>query len=411
MKLKAIVVIVFLLIGTSALLALPKRNSGEHERGNLAGQQGEVMKKDVVELAENSTSTWDCLVDHEKDNTARLPAVRRMFKVGHSSSVRSKEGWFTAGFWSPTGNQIVFVSPTEEIIQFNEDKSRDSDGEIPLGTSRNQLWIYSVPDDSLRLVTENGSNPRFSKEGEGLYFISSSSLQYLNLRDWSIGAVGVSGDNTAKSLLFSQPLRDGGLLTFSDKGAGLMRLDLNAKRSYRPIEIGFSDRLYPSPTDEYLAISYGSSQIEGVLSPVLVVLDQSGNATPVLKNCPFAASEATWSSDGRSIAYPLKGEMSEIQTFDIPQKARKSILSLPGIGRISGLSFSPDSRYLAYTDEGLGQAKATIWITAMNGSGRQEIVAGEMARWSPDGTRLLYAVRGANQSLGWHIVNVTPLAQ
>jgi dipeptidyl aminopeptidase/acylaminoacyl peptidase len=66
--------------------------------------------------------------------------------------------------------------------------------------------------------------------------------------------------------------------------------------------------------------------------------------------------------------------------------------------RVSDAQISPDGARIVYTRQAVNQAEdkweSSLWILNADGSQHRFLVKGSAARWSPDGTRLLYVAEG-----------------
>ncbi|MCH7475773.1 MAG: PD40 domain-containing protein, partial [Gemmatimonadetes bacterium] len=123
--------------------------------------------------------------------------------------------------------------------------------------------------------------------------------------------------------------------------------------------------------------------------------------TPELSMRYFGVGGTTISPDGRYVAYTTREPIMEgsksaylshiwIVTADGERNAQYT----QGDSSAGNPSFSPDSRYLAFTSSRSG--KNQIWIMPLMGGEAQQITEADPGvgayRWSPDGTHFTYAM-------------------
>jgi predicted amidohydrolase len=132
-----------------------------------------------------------------------------------------------------------------------------------------------------------------------------------------------------------------------------------------------------------------------VLAGGILVTDVHTGRTDLLP-CP-GCSEISWSPDGRTIAAATsEGDGSPLLLVDVDASTLRSV-ALPGIDRVSSLTWAPDSRRLAFLAV-LPVAAKGAWTVTLDGSRPQRFVHGATGllrahpgrpailalRWAPD---------------------------
>ena len=123
--------------------------------------------------------------------------------------------------------------------------------------------------------------------------------------------------------------------------------------------------------------------------------------TPELSMRYFGVGGTTISPDGRHIAYTIRkplmeGEKSEYlsHVWIVTADGERNLQYTQGDKSAGSPSFSPDSRYLAFTSSRSG--KNQIWIMPLMGGEAQQITEADPGvgsyRWSPDGTHFAYTM-------------------
>jgi Tol biopolymer transport system component len=115
------------------------------------------------------------------------------------------------------------------------------------------------------------------------------------------------------------------------------------------------------------------------------------------------------SPDGRLVLFDggpqLGGSQGDfdVQVMGIDGNGRRTVAGTPS--REIDARFSPDGRWISYTEESLKRATASIWIATLQGTERRRLTSGFSARWSPDGRRLFFA-RGAGLETDLYTMSV-----
>jgi WD40 repeat protein len=400
-KYLGVVVALLLLSGVSWAWSDAERDTQVAQRGRAGNG---LTKSEASKVAAFATDIADC--SRDMDQIARkAPALRNVFDLDRPILlVKSSEREYTNAIWSPKGDAILFVVP----VGLHPLESSDSSTEAlaPLGISRNELWLLRLDKRSWKKITDDGMRPRFSDNGQHLFYMSGTGLAKFNFATGKEERTSALAKASATDLLHATPLADGSVVAMSDMNGKISHKGTALPR-WNPFELGLEDDLRPSPNEDYIAVNYGSGQIGGVFQDaVTVVIGPNDEIIPVLKSCASSARELAWSPNGDSIAYPVRGEYPSIENFDLSSRSRRVILQKTG-GDLSGLSFSPDGKYLVFAQGYLGEAGNAIWIASSDGKVMQRIAErGILPRWSPDGQAVVFAVRGSSGNLDWYLIQL-----
>jgi len=106
----------------------------------------------------------------------------------------------------------------------------------------------------------------------------------------------------------------------------------------------------------------------------------------------------SWSPDGQTLAYCIHGANGELQIMVSEGTTRRQLTDLKE-GACPPV-WSPNSKYIAFT--ATGGKSGTIWIVGADGANPRAIIEGDVAGWSPDGTKLLFRRKDAKgRENGW----------
>ncbi len=390
------------LLTSSALLTIAATLYGLPSSPNAdrTGLQQTSRSEEIV-TALRSGSGWDCLSDVPISPPSPLEA--EFFEVT-SRTVLPTRGWdLSAAAWSPEGDAILFVMPTDSLRRVSG--ARQGSGAALIGVSVNQLWLLDLETHEWLLISNDGSSPRFSADGERIFYISGVALKSYNLRDRSTQTLTGEATSSAVGLVASQPLRDGSLLA-PQKTHDVVQVLGTTTNSWKPLQLLETDRLFPSPDDRFLAVSYSASE-EGAEPSLVRVYAANGEATTVLRDCPYSATQLSWSPDGSLLAYPTLGSSQTVNIFDLGEGTQRVVLDTTEPGLISGITWSPDSMFLAFAHGDHREALPIVWVLEASGSGRQPIGQGILPSWSPKGDQILVAIPGENGApLAWAIITL-----
>lgn len=309
----------------------------------------------------------------------------------------------TGATWSPDGRHLAFVAPTEDVVAFPAAASGaagEREVERPVGASRNEIWLYSLdaPEpDAWRLVAEHGAKPRFSADGRTLRFLGAEGLESFDL------ATGETVDGprlpaSAEGRLVSVPLAAGGVYGPARAGAPAAALG-GGGRALPSLELGASDRVLPSPDDRRLLVDERRGR-----EPRLVLYEGSGRSTVVARNCPYSGTQAGWSADGSTLAFPAPGPGAALYRVDAETGRREQVLA--GAGRLAGVTLSPRGRFVAFAHDD-GEAGWRVGVArTTGGDGVQWLGPGLLPAFSPAGGHLLWAELGTDGTRSWRLAPV-----
>jgi Tol biopolymer transport system component len=399
-------------LGALALLALVLTNT---RVVTVAGRQDAIFaeRAKVVDTALAQSDLFDCAT-YIPDSRPVHPPESTVFHVDSDVKITPDDGKTRLGaVWSPKGDSMVFVAPTDDYREILNHDALPSDEDTQLvAVSKNELTLYSPASHTWEKITSDGGRPKWSNNGQNIYYLAGADLMKFDLAAKAATPAGLSAPNTGVGLLLSQPLPDGSLLAPRQSHDPLDVLGGKAP-DWRQISVTENDHVVLSPQGDQIAVAYGANTWKGQFTPAVTVIHHAnGKTTSLLKNCQFSATEMVWSLDGNHVAYPVHAEHSEIRIFDVQSGQTQVLIRLETDDLLSGLSWSPDGKYLAFT---LGDDRTTprsIWLVSTDGTVQQRLVEGGLLpNWSPDGKRILYARPDARQLLEWHLLEVSPAIQ
>lgn len=399
-------------LGALALLALVLSST---RVVTVTGQQSNIfaVRAKAADTAFTQDDLFDCAT-YIPDSRPVLPSEGMVFHIDSDVKITPDDGKTRLGaVWSPKGDSMVFVAPTDDYRDILNSDALPSDEDTRLVTvSKNELTLYFPASNTWEKITSDGARPKWSNDGQSVYYLAGADLIKFDLAAKTAIPTGLSAPNTGVGLLLSQPLPDGRLLAPRQSHAPLDVLGGKAP-AWRQISVAESDYVVLSPQGDQIAVAYGANTWQGQFIPAVTVIHHAnGKVTSLLKNCQFSATEMVWSLAGNRIAYPVHAERSEIRIFDVQSSQTQVLIRLETGDLLSGLSWSPDGRYLAFT---LGDDRTTprsIWLVSTDGTVRQRLVEGGLLpSWSPDGKRILYARPDARQLLEWYLLEVSPTIQ
>ena len=114
----------------------------------------------------------------------------------------------------------------------------------------------------------------------------------------------------------------------------------------------------------------------------------------------IGSGTVAWAQDGQTIAFVAKeGPRDRIMLWDLYDKELVQTLSMPDMDLVESLTWSPDSRQLAFIGTGQGQSDLYL-IDVQTGKRRQLTGTPEREdypNWSPDGQRIAFSTKYRNQ--------------
>jgi eukaryotic-like serine/threonine-protein kinase len=274
------------------------------------------------------------------------------------------------------------------------------------GSTLPELWAIPLPSGSPhRILNLRGSSSKWSIDGRSLIFADRTDVNIAN------------ADGTDARKLFTLP--DGfSQPSFSPDGSRIRFTTSPGKNASSISEIHFDGTgLRPVLS----GFSNPPSECCGVWSPdgryyfFLSITEQGGNiwalrnseswigrrsAQPVqLTAGPMMFGAMAPSPDGKKLFVDGFQARGELVRYD--RGSRQFLPFLSGIS-IGELSFSPDSKWVAY----VAYPERTLWRSRADGSDRLQlthspVVAG-LPRWSPDGAKIAFVDMQAGRS--WRIL-------
>lgn len=374
--------------------------------------QSLATREKVVNATLAQKDLFDCSA-YIPDAKPILPPEQQIFQVVRDVKITPNDGKeYTGAFWSPKSDAAVFVTPTREIQPIQESDTLPSAGGEPprlMGVSKNQLMLYSLASGTWAEVASDGLIPTWSKDGQSIYYLAGTNLMKVEVDTGIVSYTGLSVSNTGVGLSLSRPFSDGRILAPRHPHAPLEVLGAKTP-TLNPIGVGDGDVIILSRGQDQVVVGHGATRMPAVT----VIYDLlSGTVTPLLKNCQASAIQMVWSPTGNQVAYPLRGEHSEIRSYDLGTDQTQILIRLDTGDLLSGLSWSPDGKHLAFTqsDSRLGTLRS-IWVASTDGTTRQLLVdGGLLPNWSPDRKHILYARPGTSRLLDWYLLEVNSTVQ
>ncbi len=308
----------------------------------------------------------------------------------------------------PHGHKAA-LSPDGRFIAYTPLGERFNQWKHYRGGTQSRIWIMRLSDYSVTEVPKpasgaNDTDPLW--RGAELLFRSDRDGEF-NLYAWTPG----QGQPAALTALRDFPLTSpstgaDGSVVFEHAG-WLHRLDAGAAQPVKLSVQAVSDLAETRPR-----IAKGGKWVRGAApSPDLkrVALEFRGEivSVPADKGDPRNLSQTpgahdrspAWSADGKQVAWfsDAGGEYA-LQVADQDGRAQAKRYALDGAGFYDMLAFSPDGKHVSYRDN-----SQSLWILTM-ASGKATKVASEpvytplnpmRASWSPDSRWLAYTVQNA----------------
>jgi WD40 repeat protein len=399
------------LVGTAVLLSAPITMAMWQAAGPVRNKQeseASALRSETVQAALTQHDLFDCAT-YLPDVSPVLPVEQQIFHIVQDIEVTPDDGKeYLGAVWSPNDDAIVFVAPTDGHRDIPDGDTLPSDEKIRLvAVSKNVLMLHFPARDTWQQITSDGARPTWSMNGRSIYYMAGTGLMKFDLDTKTAIHTGLSAPNTGVGLLLSQPLSDGQLLAPRQPHTSLEILGGGMSALSR-VGVADSDHIVLSPGGDQMVVAYGANTWQGQFVPAVTVLHHpKGEVTPLLKNCQFSAIEMVWSPTGSQIAYPVHAERSEIRICDVRSGQTRVLVRLETNELLSGLSWSSDGKYLAFTQADDRSTPRSIWVVSTDGMVRQRLVEGGLLpNWSPDGRYILYARPGTDRLLDWYLLQV-----
>lgn len=384
----------WLLLVISALILTP---TFAHESW---GEDNKMISR--VEAVKGS-ATIDCgkITPHSKNRRSFPREKETLAVIGTPIKLNdeSAPADLTAGVWSPSGESVAFVAPTKRTLPL---KRTRGEGPVAVGVSVNEIWLYRFSSSRWERVSEDGARPRFSQDGKRLFYLSSTegarAVDMTTLVDEPLG-VPAAGDPNLR--FHTEVLSDGSVLV-PDQPDGVLKHRAALNSSWPSLELGAEDMVKISPDEQRLLVIYTATESN---PQTVVVFNKAGEATTVLKNCSQSALHVTWSQDGGSLIYPMYATgQPEVWLSSLSGGQPETKVRLQATEGLGSVSLSPDNRAVAFSYSASNE-KESLWIATSDG--RQRVTNGLLGTWSPQGDRILYAVRRAGGGLSWYVAPVS----
>ncbi len=267
------------------------------------------------------------------------------------------------------------------------------------------LWVYDIPGNKLEKLTENDNNatePAWI--GDRIYFDSD--------RDKTFNLFSVDPESKKVTKLTDHREYDarwasggpGGVVY--ENGGDIYLYDIAAGKSAkvairvpaerpaaRPGFVPLSEKI-----TEFGLSPDGKRAVFVARGEVLTVPAEKGNTRNLTNSSGAHDRGASWSPDGKSIAY-LSDQTGEDEIWIVPQdgSAPARRLTSDGHGWRFGPIVSPDSRKIAFADKDL----KLFWVDVASGRVTQADQAREAEindyAWSPDSRWLAYSKQNPDQ--------------
>ncbi len=251
------------------------------------------------------------------------------------------------------------------------------------------IYVVAAAGGASRAVTSAGSsawNPRWSKDGHVLYFISdrsgTSQLWKLPLDSFGEASQVTTSDIGVDSINFSK-----------DESRLLLQSTEEAAR--KPVEEKADEKEKESPkpwviTRLEFKEDAGDGYLTGDRAEHLFVLELASGKLTQVTSGSYSESDADWSPDGRMIVFSSNREQEPDASYktdlwivasDSPDKGR-TLLRLTNDERVkSNPSWSPDGRSIAFlsAEDGVYGSPQVAVMSASGGPAR--ILTGALDRW------------------------------
>lgn len=401
--LPAVVSLVELLLFSSVIAG---KAAGQGVGPPLSVQESEAFaaRERAVNAALAQKDLFDCST-YTPDPTPILPPEQQIFRIIRDVEIAPDDGKeYLGAFWSPKGDAAVFVMGTSEVrsIQDNDTlPSASSESPRLTAVGKTRLMLYSLASGTWEEIASDGSVPTWSADGGSIYYLAGTELMKFEVNTKSASHTGLSVPYTGVGLSSSWPFPDGRLLAPRQPHASLEVLGGTA---LTPVLIGVGDGdVVKPPRRDRVVIGYGTATTD----PITVIYNLlNGRITPILKNCQYSAVWMVWSPTGNQIAYPVHADPPEVRIYDLRSGQTQVLVRLDTFTHLSGLSWSPDEKYLAFTQE-VDRPEFSIWVVSTDGFARQRLVdRGLSPNWSPDGRHVLYARRDTGPLLHWYLLEI-----
>ncbi|WP_116807624.1 S41 family peptidase [Steroidobacter cummioxidans] len=306
----------------------------------------------------------------------------------------------------PSGNKAA-LSADGRTLAYTPDREAFRQWKNYRGGTQSRLWLMDMGDYSVKEVPKpagggNDTDPMWI--GSTLYFNSDRNGEFNLFRADAGSATQLT---QLKDFPVTDPSSDGaGIVVFEHAGY-LHRLDTR-DNSVQPIRISaISDLIETRPRlasdPKWLREAAGSPDLKRMAfnyrGEIVTVPAEKGDARQLSRSTGANDHSPAWSADGKKIAWfsDVSGEY-ELLLTDQDGKGQPRHYKLTGAGFYDRPVFSPDGTRIAYRDN-----SQSLWVIEL-GSGKNIKIASEpvytpfnpmRASWSPDSRWLAYTVHVA----------------
>ncbi len=269
---------------------------------------------------------------------------------------------FDAAHAQVSGSPVPLISDIMQATNAGNFGDETGMGQFAISSSGTLLYasggIYPTQDSTLVRVDRNGTETKLAAiKGE-------------------LGSPHLSPDGTR---VVTSIMEDG------SRRSDLWTYELPSGTATRLTSTG--DAQWPLFSPDGKSITY--SAFTGIYS---LPLNGSGTPTRITENKPGFSIAASWSGDGKWLAYLRRG-VSVWQLFVRPmQNPGESIHFAPSTFQVQSGEFSPDGRWIAYASDESGASE--VYVQAFPGPGAKHRIStggGTSPAWSRNGRELFYA--------------------
>ncbi|HSU84757.1 MAG TPA: PDZ domain-containing protein [Thermoanaerobaculia bacterium] len=318
---------------------------------------------------------------------------------GMETPLAIREG--SAGVLSPDGNRFVFAPIMREFRTWK----RYRGGRAP------ELWIYDLKRNTSEQITDNPANDYMPVWiGDTIYFVSdrdkvgSTYINNLFAYDTKTKAVRRLTNHDTFDVYWPSSAdrkrivyEDGGWIYLFDPASGKSnRVEIRVEGDL-PRTLPY----FKNVTEDIDAIGLsptGKRALFTARGDVFSVPAEKGEIRNLTQSQGVREVSATWSPDGRSVAY-LSDRTGEYEVWVRPADGsgeERRVTTDGDVWRFP-LSWSPDSKKLAFGD----QNRRLRWVDVASGkvtdADRSTRGTIQDYKWSPDSRYLAYTKNGANQ--------------
>ena len=310
------------------------------------------------------------------------------------------------GSYSPDKSKIAYNRVFREFRTWKRYRGGQAD----------EIWIYDFNTKQTEKITNSNAQDIIPMwVGNKIYFVSDRD-QRMNLFSYDLSTKQTKKVTDFKEFDVKFPSSNGNQIVF-ENGGYIYKLDASNDLAQK-VSITLSED-FASGRNKYIAGKEfienwdlgadGNRAVFVTRGDIFTVPAKNGPVRPVYANSASHERNANWSPNGKYIAFisDLTGE-DEIYIIDGQGTNTPIQLTKGGDNYKYGLSWSPDSKKIAYSDR-----KQNVYYVDINSKENTKILyteAGEIRdyNWSPDSKYLTYT---APVKKGNSVVNVYSLSE